>query len=142
MKANLGIGELTVTSSIEKTSTTTARPNFGEFMQYHNSNKPTAAMFKVTNETETNQVTEAKVTTRAEGVDIQSTTTTKINLETGQPMASTDLTVGKNGNGIYAESEVTPTSTKLDVGIKAETPGTTFKIGFKAGVTLYENKTD
>ncbi|MBT1699249.1 hypothetical protein KK083_20295 [Fulvivirgaceae bacterium PWU4] len=142
MKANLGIGELTVTSSVEKTRTITARPNFGEFMEYNSSNKPTAPMFKIINESEVNQVTEAKVTTRAEGVDLQSTITTKINLETKEPTVSADLTAGKDGSGLYVESEAKLNSTKVDAGFKAETSGPTFKIGFKAGVTLYENQTN
>lgn len=140
IKATFGFGEVTIKSSIERSNTTTARTNFGGYLQYNNTNSPNQPLFQITNEVQTNQVTEVKGAVTIDGIELESGVVTKINLETGEPSVSTETAAGLDAAALFIEAETTNTSTKVDLGVKAEVGTDFWKFGFKIGATIYSDE--
>lgn len=83
-EGSLGFGNASVTTSVDISSTTTARTNLGGFMETHGKNSPSEPLLKVSNTTQVSLNTKTEVKTIVEGVDVKGSKTIGANMSNGQ----------------------------------------------------------
>ncbi len=140
----IGLIETEISTSKNVSNTTTIRTNLGEFYSLAINNKPEAPLLKVTNETEvtiSNNVTSKYI---VNGIDVNMKNTTSINLLNNELKNTSEMTIGKAGNGVFISNSNTNDGTKTDAGLKLnvkyKSGNSTVSFGMKAGMTVSDNK--
>jgi RHS repeat-associated protein len=138
---SIGIGNASVTTSIDATTTTTAGPNLSGYLNTHGRNTPSESIFKVETKTTVSAVSKVEAKGTIQGVDVKATNKSSTNLSNGNFSNSTEVVAGKGGNGAFASSTRSSSGSKVDVGLKASYSSATVKntsstVTFKVGYTV------
>ena len=140
-KVFFGVGEGTVTNSIDATTTSELGTNFKGFMTDYGGNTPMEPLFKVSSKTSISHTATLEGKGTIGLADVKSTNKFITDAFTGESSVTNEVVAGKAGNGIFVSKKTTSTESRTDAGLKLsvsmpEVNKKTISVSLKAAVTL------